>query len=168
MAVGQETWEATTDGTTWVQVKDPRVAGGWRGQKVGGKSRKKLNISVEEREFNQELIPEENAHHDPFQNGLLVRIHPKAVEDRGVNELDDEQLKEILAVDDDDLFEATVEAIDSEVIVRRLAELGKKGTTYARLQVILDIIEKRYSVGKTSRVVQEAMEDDAKYIGADF
>lgn len=168
MAVAQETWEATTNGTTYVQVKDPRVPGGWRVQKVGGKSRKKLNISVEEREFNQELIPEENAKHDPFQNGLLVRTAPKSTEDRGPNELSDSQLLEILAVEDDNLFEETVRTVESEVIMRRLAILGKKATSYARLQIIEELIEQRYAVGKTSRVVKEAMEDDARYIGADF
>lgn len=168
MAVGQETWEATTDGTVWVQVKDPRVPGGWRGQKVGGKSRKKLNISIEEREFNQELVPEENAQHDPFQNGLLVRTMPKAAEDRGPNELTNDQLLEIFAVHDDDLFEQAVTSIDSEVVLRRLASLAEKNTTYARLQIIQDLIQQRYSVGKTSRVVQEAMDDESRYIGADF
>jgi hypothetical protein len=167
MAVGQETWEATTDGTVWVQVKDPRVPGGWRVQKVGGKSRKKLNISVEEREFNQELVPEENAQHDPFQNGLLVRTHPKAVE-RGPNELDDDALISVLAIDDDAIFEEAVASITSEVVLRRLAALGERHTNYHRLTILQGIIEARYSVGKTSRVVQEALEDDARYIGADF
>jgi hypothetical protein len=163
----QEIWESTTGGTTWVQVKDPRTPGGWRQQKVGGKGTQRLTITVEEREFNQELIPFENRHHDPFQNGLLVRTHPKGVE-RGEYELSDEQLVELLQVSDDVVFLEQLAAIDSEVIVRRVLQLAEQNTTMVRFQAIQSLVDERYHIGKTSKVVKEIYADDAKYADADL
>jgi hypothetical protein len=161
-----EIWESTTGGTTWVQVKDPRVPGGWRQQKVGGKGTQRLQITPEERAFNQELVPYENAHHDPFKNGLLVRTHPKQAE-RGEFELADEQLVEMLAINSDEVFEEQLKTITSEVIVRRLLELSSKHATMARHGAIQDVVDDRYRIGKMSKVVKELYEDDAKYADAD-
>ena len=166
-AVAQETWESTTGGAVWVQVKDPRTPGGWRQQKVGGRGSKRLNISVEEREFNQELIPFENAQHDPFRNGLLIRTHPKQAE-RGENELSDEELIGILQMDADALFDEAVASVTSEVNLRRLLKLAEKHTNMMRLQALQSLVDDKYRVGKTSRVVKEIMEDDAKYADADL
>lgn len=163
----QETWESTTGGTVWVHLKDARAIGGWRVQKVGGKGTKRLKITVEEREFNQELIPFENAHHDPFTNGLLIRIHPKVVE-RGEYEYTNEQLIEMLAIDSEAVFEEQVKAIDSEVIVRRLLSLAEKHAPLVRYQAVQQLVDDRYRVGKTSRVVREMYADDDRYAAADL
>ncbi len=163
----QETWETTTGGTVYVQVKDPRQPGGWRQTKVGGKSAKKLRITVEEREFNQELIPEDNQEHDPFLNGLLVRTHPKDAP-KGVNELSDADLIEMLQMDSDEVFMEAVKSLASEVVLRRLVALAERHTNLLRLQELQAFVDAKYRVGKTSKVVAEMIADDAKYADADL
>lgn len=163
----QEIWESTTGGTTWVHVKDPRNPDGWVQKKVGGKGTQRITLSVEEREFNQELIAYESKHHDPFTNGLLVRISPKAVE-RGGNELTDDDLIELLQTKDDAAFEAQMVAIESEVVLRRLLEHSRKHASMLRHEAIQTLVDDRYRIGKTSRVVKEIIEDDARYADADL
>jgi hypothetical protein len=163
----QEIWECTTDGTTWVHVKDPRNAEGWVQKKVGGKGTKRITLSVEEREFNQELVAYEKEEHDPFTNGLLVRISPKTVE-RGENELSDTELIEKLGIVDDAAFEADLAKIESEVVVRRLLDLSKRHASMLRHEVIQNLVDDRYKIGKTQKVVKEMVEDDAKYADADL
>lgn len=158
-----EIWETTTGGTVWVQVKDHRIPGAWRSMKVGGRGSSRLRITTEEREFNQELIPFENAHLDPFTNGTLVRTKGT----RGENELSDEDIIEILQIDDDAEFNARVNAIGSEVLLRRLLKAGERHTNVLRLQELQEVVDTRYAVGKTSRVVKEMYEDDARYADAD-
>lgn len=165
--VQQEMWESTTGGVVWVQVKDPRIPGGWRNQKVGGKGSKRLNITVEEREFNQELIPFENEDHDPFRNGLLVRTHPKDAA-KGTNELSDDQLIEILQIGDDALYNEAVASIKTEVNLRRLTNLAEKHTNMVRFQALQGLVDDKFRVGKTSKVVKEMLEDDARYADADL
>jgi hypothetical protein len=165
-----ETWEATTDGAVYVQVKDPRERTGWRQAKVTGRGRKKIQLSVEERLFNQDLVPDEKrSQHDPFSNGLLVRTSPASTE----APLDgahytDEQLVELLGLDSDEVFLASVEAIQSEVVVRRLLKLAETKATMVRYQALQELVDTRYHIGKTSRVVAEIYNDDAQYAHADL
>lgn len=159
----QEIWECTTGGTVYVNVKDPRHADAWTQKKVGGKGTKRITLTVEEREFNQELVPYEKKQFDPFLNGKLVRISPK--DDR---ELTDDALVERLKGLNDEAFDEWLNAIDSEIVVRRLHTLAREHSTVARYETIGDLIAQRYSIGKTSRVVAEIMEDDQKYARADF
>ena len=166
-----ETWEATTDGAVYVQVKDPRERTGWRYAKVTGRGRKKLQLTVEERLFNQDLVPEEKrAQHDPFSNGLLVRTSPAPASDEGLAaaHYTDDQLAELLQVDSDEVFMASVEAIESEVVVRRLLALAERKATMVRYQAIQELVDDRYHIGKTSRVVAEIYNDDEKYAHADL
>src|SRR4051812_38200495 len=99
----QEIWEVTTEGATYVNVHDPRVAGAWIQKKVGGGGSKRITITVDEREFNQELIAYENQDQDAFSNGLLVRIMPKDTE-RTRFERTDAELTALLEDEDDDSF----------------------------------------------------------------
>lgn len=160
-----EVWQGTTDSTVWVQVKDPRVTGGWAKKRIVG--RKKITLSVDERLFNQELIDEEFQDLDPFTNGLLVRTSPKDAE-KAKYELTDEQLVELLMIDDDDTFAAELAGIESEVVVRRLLALAERKATFVRYQAVQAFVDDKYHVGKTSRVVKEIIEDDAKYADADL
>lgn len=163
----QEIWEATTGGTTHINVRDPRNPEGWTKKRVGGRGSKRITLSVEEREFNQDLVQYENQHLDPFTNGLLIRISPKTVE-RGGNEVSDDELIAALQTSDDVEFELALNALTSEVVVRRLLELAKKHTSMMRYEQIRDLVDNRYSVGKTSQVVKEAMEDDRRYSDVDL
>lgn len=162
----QEIWESTTGGTTFVHVRDPRNAQGWVQRKVGGKGTQRITLTVAEREFNQELVAYENDQHDPFSNGLLVRVSPKAVE-RGEAERTDAELIDILGLPDDD-FAATLASLDSEVLVRRLHALSRQHATMVRHEAIQTLIDDRYRIGKTQKVVKEIIEDDSRYAGADL
>lgn len=167
-AKSQEIWETTTGGTTYVNVRDPRNPDGWTRKKVGGKGSKRITLTVEEREFNQELVQYENEHQDPFRNGLLVRVSPGVIEDRGENERTDEELIAILKTEDDIDFQATIEAINSEVLLRRLLGLANKHASMLRFEAIQHVVDDRYRIGKTSRVVRELMADDDRYAEADL
>ena len=162
----QEIWESTTEGTTWVNVRDPRNPDGWTRKKVGGKGTKRITLTVEEREFNQELVTFENQEHDPFLNGLLLRISPKSAE-KGENEISDEDLIAQLK-EDDVVFDRWLSSLTAEVVIRRLLEVAKKHAPMYRYEAIRELIDERYSIGKTQKVVQEMMVDDAKYAGADL
>ena len=163
----QEIWETTTGGTTYVHVKDPRNPTGWVQKKVGGRGTKRITLSVEEREFNQELVAFENEHLDPFTNGLLYRIQPASTE-RGTLEFTDEELVTLLQGGEDEEFEDTINKTTSEVILRRMLFLAERNATMHRHRVLQDTIDTRFAIGKTSRVVKEIMDDDARYAGADL
>jgi hypothetical protein len=163
----QEIWEATTPGTTYVNVRDPRNPEGWTRKKVGGRGSKRITVTVEEREFNQDLVQYENQHLDPFTNGRLIRISPKEVE-RGANERTDDELIAMLRIEDDDRFEAELRGIKSEIIVRRLMDLARKHTSVLRFEAVQTVVDERYHIGKTSQVVREAESDDSRYARADF
>lgn len=163
----QEVWEVTNESTVWVHVKDPRVPGGWSQKRVGGRGTKKVTLTVEEREFNQELISEEYQHLDPFTNGIMIRTHPKTVT-RGEYELTDDDLVTLLRAEGDEDFEKVLKSIESEVVVRRIFALAEKHATVTRYNVIQSLIDQRYRIGKTSKVVKEIIEDDVKYADADL
>ena len=164
----QEVWETTTGGTVYVHVKDPRNPNGWVQKKVGGRGTKRITVSVDEREFNQDLVTYENEQHDPFRNGLLRRISPKDPTDKGQNEVADDELIEYLKLDDDQLFTEYYESLDSEVVLRRLLALGERHCSMYRFNHLKDHIDSKYALGKTQRVVKEMYEDDARYQAADL
>jgi hypothetical protein len=165
-----ETWEAATGGTTHVHVRDPRVRDGWKVVKISGRGRKKIQLSVEERLYNQELVQEDKRHHDPFSNGLLVRTSPPpaATEDGFEGGVSDEQLLELINLSSDEVFMDQVRAIESEVVVRRLLGLAESKATNVRYTALQDYVDERYHIGKTSRVVQELFDDDGRYAHADL
>ena len=163
----QETWESTTGGTTFINVKDPRNPDGWVHKKVGGKGTQRITLTVEERLFNQDLVAYENTHLCPFRNGLLVRIAP-ANSERGQFELKDEELLLLLQAGEDEDFEVTIEKTTSEVILRRMLFLAERNATMWRYNKLKDLIEARYAVGKASQVYREIEEDDRKYAGVGF
>lgn len=163
----QEIWETTTGGTTYVHVKDPRNPRGWVTKKVGGRGSKRISLTIEEREFNQELVAYENKHQDPFTNGLLYRIQPKSVE-RSAFEVSDEELVQLLGAGEDEQFEEDIRKISSEVILRRMLFLAERNVSMWRFNMLQTVIDDRFKIGKTQQVVREIFEDDAKYAGVDI
>lgn len=163
----QEIWESTTGGTIFLHVQDPRNPRGWVMKKVGGKGSQRITLTVEEREFNQDQVAYENKEHDPFTNGLLYRIQPKSAE-RSQYEVSDEELVTLLAAGEDEDFEADVRKISSEVILRRMLFLAERNATMWRHNLLRDVIDERFKIGKTQAVVREIFEDDAKYAGVDL
>jgi hypothetical protein len=153
-----EIWEATTPSVVWLNVKDP-VKKGWKQVKVSLQGPKRVQITVEERRFNQDSIPEENLQHDPFTNGQLICVQGTAM---GANLLTDDDLVTILTLDGDEEFEETVNAMISEVLVRRMLGLAETQATHNRFEFLRDLVDARYRVGGTQRTVQQMIDDGEK------
>lgn len=152
-----ETWEITTDGTIWVWKMDVRE-GKYVETRVGGRQggSRRLHISSDDRRFNQEQVVEEMKDHDVFKNGALVLISADKADDIDTTyHLTAEDLRRLLEIKEQALFESEVSDIKSELILRRLKEVAEKDATVAQLAFITDIIQARYKVGGTQRTVQE-------------
>lgn len=153
-----ETWEATTEGVTvWVWVYDKREDK-YKKQRVGGRSGSKtLHIRADDRRFNMEQVVDENKALDPFTNGLL-RLVTAAQEDEDLDttyHLDDEALKALLEVRDEDVFKSEIESIDSELILRRLKDTSEKHGQVWQLEAIRTLLDERYKRGGSQRVVAD-------------
>lgn len=155
----QEVWASATGGSVWIQTKDPTHPNTYRPTKIGGKTNRKLQITVAERHFNQELIPVDQQELDPFTNGLLVRTSPSP------SGTSDSELVLILRVEADADFEAEVKKIDKEVVLRRLIDLAERHTTFQRHQYLTELVRDRYHIGKTQRSVKEMYEEDPEAFG---
>jgi hypothetical protein len=155
-----ETWEITTDGTVWVDKMDARE-GRYVKQRVGGRQggSRRLHITTDDRRFNQEQVVEEMKAYDPFTNGALVLVSAEKADDiDSTYHLTTEDLGRLLEIKDRDLFESEVSDIKSELILRRLKELGETQATVAQLEFITELIRARYKVGGTQRTVREMMQ----------
>lgn len=159
-----EIWEATTESVVFLNVKDPTKKDGWKQVKVSLQGPKRVQITLEERRFNQSQIPEENLSLDPFSNGQLICVQGEAK--GGGNQLGDDDLIVILTLDDDDEFESAVTELQSEVLVRRLLGLAQTKATHNRFEFIRDLVDVRYRVGGTQTVVQQMIDDGEKLSGS--
>lgn len=150
-----EIWEAVTASAAWVQVRD-RMNGGWKQVRVGGEGGpRRLQLSVEERRWNQDLVPEENIGLDPFANGQLLCVQGGA---KTGNHLSDDELTAVLRDGDDATFQSTVEGMESEIVLRRLQVLAERKATMARYEFVREIVDTRYRVGGTQRAVQALLD----------
>jgi len=154
-----ETWEINTPGTVWVMQFDRREDR-YKKTRIGGRSgTRRLYITRDDRKFNQEQIPLENQHLDPFTNGALVLIDA-ANRDETLDQryhLNNEALSQYFAISDEDLFREEMESITSELVIRRLAHLGEKEAKQWQSDIIRDIIERKYKAGGTQRTVRELL-----------
>lgn len=153
-----EVWAATTKASVWLWVEDVlKGNGAWKKERVGGPTGKqRIQITVRERRYNQEQIPDKNAHLDPFLNGLLTCKQGAAQSPNGYT---DEQLVDLLKVDDDAAFKQVVESISSEILMRRLLGLAEKHALTYRYEMLDEIVYDRYRVGKTQRSLRDDIPD---------
>lgn len=152
----QETWEATTGGTTYISIKDPRNPRAWVRKKVSGRGSRRITLTVDERLYNEQAVAYDGEHNCPFRNGLLRRISPKG---EGRFEVTDEELVALLQGGSDEEFQQLIENTESEVVLRRMQFLGERNATMYRVNALRDLVELRYPNGKTSRVYQEYLDD---------
>lgn len=146
-----EIWEITIPGTVFVSVRDPRLPGGWKQTSVSGKGNKKLTISKDEREFNEEQLPEGNIHLNPFRNGILLCRQGELAE---AKQYTDEELTAFLELDEAD-FKDAFEALPTEVLHRRLLAIAEKKATVQQHALLKDFVDEKYRVGGTQRTVRE-------------
>lgn len=159
MASDVEIWESTIDSSCWVLVRDRTAENKWKHQRVAGKGKPghRIQLTRAEREFNSEMVPEENANLDPFKNGHLVCTSGRPADERGRYELTDEDLMSILRVSDDEVFAEAIADIGIELPLRRLLALAEQHSTISRYAKIRDLIDGRYRPGGTQRAVAEMM-----------
>lgn len=158
-----ESWEITTGGTVWVWTRDARNPGHMQKTRVGGRAggSRRLRISRDERRYNEEQIIEEMNEHNPFKNGSLklVSSDDKPADDVDTTyHLDQADMLALLEVKDEETFKSEIEAIKSELIMRRLYMIAEKNATMAQLTIIREIVDERYKVGGTQRTVREMIE----------
>lgn len=155
-----ETWETAISGTIFVWIYDRREDR-YTQQSVGGRSgSKRVHLSRDDRKYNQEQVPIENADLDVFTNGSL-RLIGAASRDESLNtryHFTDEDLAALFEVRDPDVFLEGVSDITSELVLRRLLELGEKVGTMAQFQALKDLVTTRYPIGGTQKTVREMME----------
>lgn len=144
-----ETWEITTPGRVWLQttsfsrhnqpiIKDVSLGP----NRVGAK----LKITAADREMNQEKVADPK--HDPFRNGLLVRIDADQNDDPATSSddaLTTKQLVDMFSLHGNP-FRAAVEKM-GEVPIRRLREMADAvDATIKQVNFLDEIIEERYAV----------------------
>jgi len=142
-----ETWEISTPGRVWLQtttysrhnqpvIKDISLGPNRVGQK--------LKITQADREMNQERVAD--SAHDPFRNGLLVRVDADQNTDIATasqDALTAAQLMDIFSKHGNP-FRTAVEAL-GEVPIRRLREMADAvDATVKQVQFLDEVIEERY------------------------
>ena len=158
-----ETWEITTGGTVWLSITDPRSDGGYRKQKVGGKSggSRKITISRADRKYNQDKVIDEMKSHDPFTNGLLRPT--KGVDDTSEVDtsfaLSNDEIVAFLGSITIEQLSEEVAQVESELFLRRLHSVALQSATVPIVNVIDDELRKRFSV---TNKVQNSLSADSK------
>lgn len=157
-----EVWEITTPGTVYVATYDKRDERYVQSSVSGTNGARRLRISRDDREYNQERIPEENVHLDPFLNGQLRRVDTGPEDSRlGRNStLSNDDLKEILSLTDHDLFESTVKDVAGELMLRRLLSIAEDQATRWQYDVVNELVRERYPVGGQQRTARELFEEE--------
>lgn len=149
-----EMWEVTTDSAVSLLRWDGRSRE-YKNVKIGGpRGVKRATITVEDREYYQSLIRDENQHLDPFTNGTLVQIVDGERVDEGLSE---DGLKPFLEINDPDVFQEALRDLHSELAVRRLRALVEdegKGRVW-QAALVRDYIEDNFKNSKVQRTVRE-------------
>ena len=163
-----ETWEIVSEGTVWVWTRDVRRPGYMQKTRVGGKAggSRRLRITRDERRYNEEQIIEEMREWNPFRNGALKMIASRGEIPDDVDttyHLDNGDLLALFDLKDEELFRAEIEAVRSELVLRRLYMIAEKAATVAQLAVVKETIEGRFGVGGTQQSIRE--QDTAGYRG---
>lgn len=159
-----EIWEIQIPGTIYTKVRNHEIAGTWKTIKANGTNGpKRLTLLASERRYNRELIPDENAHLDPFSNGSLRCVvgEPK----NHKTWLTDEDLEAIIRLESEDLYKEEVAGITLELTLRRLLDLAQRIATVSRYEFVKEVVQERYQVGGTQRAVAEMIEAGEKISG---
>lgn len=159
-----EEWLITTPSTVYVSTYDRRDDRYVQTMVSGTQGARKLRITRQDRVYNQERIPEENIHLDPFLNGQLRRVDKGPVDETldVRNHLDTADLQELLKLTDKGVFAETVADISSELVLRRLLALAEDEGTAWQLEALRDSLKERYPIGGAQRTVREMHEEERR------
>jgi hypothetical protein len=152
-----ERWEITVPGQVAVWTYDKRndqyvrtTVGGKRGSKT-------LRISRDDRKYNEENIPDENAKLNPFRNGALRLLTDPDAELDTRNHYADAELAQLLEERDVDAFQVVLDGIDSELIMRRLVSLAEATGTVAQLDAVRSAVKARWPIGGTQKTIRDML-----------
>jgi bifunctional DNA-binding transcriptional regulator/antitoxin component of YhaV-PrlF toxin-antitoxin module len=162
-----ETWDMLTEATVWVWVKDARTSSMVK-KRIGGRAggTKVLHLTTDERRYNQEQVVEENKDDDPFTNGSLKLRSVGVADDIDTTyHLTNEDLRAMLSIRDQDVFESEVREISSELILRRLKDIAENEATIGQYTFLRDLVDERYKSGGTQATVREMLEEEARQAG---
>lgn len=156
-----ESWEIACAGSVSLWVYDRREDS-YKKQVVSAHSGSRtLHLTRDDRKYNQELIPDENRHLDPFVNGELRLLGSSVDRDENLdvrNHFSNDELTAMFEVRDPDLFAEALEDITSEVILRRLQGLADDNATVTQAEILRELIQARYPIGGTQSTVREMIE----------
>jgi hypothetical protein len=147
-----ETWQSVVEATTWLKVtkhdgSEREISLSRKGQKV--------HITDEDRQRMQELLVDDSF--DPFKNGVLIQLGKDGapIDAGSSNGQSDEWLiSEALSLRGDEL-KLRLEDF-GEVVLRRLLELSEQADMpNSVVTAVREIVQRRYSVGKESKVYAE-------------
>jgi hypothetical protein len=145
----KEKWEMCVDGVVAVWTYDKKYDRYDRTQ-VGNRHSRFLYITTEDRQYNQEQIPDECKHLDPFTNGALRLV--SGSNDRSLdtsNHLDGDDLLAI--VRDRSHFAQRMADLGNELLVRRLLAVVEDEGTAKQLDETKAFLRERYPIGGGSR-----------------
>lgn len=155
-----EIWEAQTVSNIMVWKQDRRTDS-WTQERVGGPNGpKRIQLTTDEREYNQELVPEENATFDPFGNGMLLCVQGPLAEEHAKTKYQktDAQLIEMLALDLDALAES-LEGFESESFLRRLLDVAFKNATAEKHEYIKNLVDSKFVRNSVKNAKPESTTD---------
>lgn len=148
-----ETWEIQVPSTCRI-LKVNRRTGLYEQVRVSGtKGPKVIQITRDERLYNQERIDPEMAKFDPFQNGTLARREGDQLV--GITKEDLEEMLQVLGDDFDDL----VKTITNELTARRLLDMAMKVGRMDQVNSLRDHIDDNWRVGGTQPSVGDMMQE---------
>lgn len=147
---GEEIWELTVPGRVHVEVTNHR--GRPQDLTVHGVGAR-LRLSTDDREICQERIRDKA--HDPFTNGMLVRVDSGAkASEKSNDELTDEDLQQVFELTGQD-FEDMVKEL-SEVNIRRMTGMAEAvDATASQIAFLKNLIAERYPIGGTTPTWEE-------------
>jgi hypothetical protein len=146
----KEKWEIVTEGTVSVWTYNKRDDNYARSQ-VGQRHSKFLYITTDDRQYNQEQIPDENVHLDPFTNGTL-RLLTENV-DGDLDTSNHHSSEDLLAmVSDRSGFSDAIRGIRNELLMRRLLAVTEQEGTVTQVGELRALLHERYPVGRPDKV----------------
>lgn len=146
----EEIWEVQVSGTIYLQVTTHnRYGQPMQSDLALGPNRvgHQFRITTEDRIWNQERV--QDAQHDPFTNGMLVRCDADQSQDE-----DTASEHAVSAADLQQVFELHGKAFENavqkfnEVVLRRLYDLGDAlDATHKQQDYLAELIKERYGKG---------------------
>ncbi len=141
MSDTREIWELTIPGRVTLTVTNHQG----RPQDITAVGKgSRLRLTTYDRELIEEGV--RLREHNPFRNGMMVRIDKADDHEPSVEELSDQEMKAIFDLDQED-FRATVSAL-GEVNIRRLkAMVGDVDASKSEIEFLDELIATRFPIG---------------------